>query len=99
MIAIGIGANSRAQEDDFVAAIDAARAAAGGGDVVATLGESAFATFVRAAALGGSIEYRGVALEQLRLHRDRCVTHSQRSLSLLGVPSLAEAAALAAAGR
>jgi cobalt-precorrin 5A hydrolase len=98
MIAIGIGANSRANSDDFPAAIGAIRREAGGGDVIATLEEAGFANLVKAAASHQSVTYLPLALEDLRNRSDDCLTQSKRTLGLLGVASVAEAAALVAAG-
>jgi cobalt-precorrin 5A hydrolase len=98
MIAIGIGANSRAGQDDFSAAIAEARRTAEGGDVVATLEDAAFASFVKVAASRHSIVYKPLALEALRNRSGDCETRSERTLSRFGIASVAEAAALAAAG-
>lgn len=98
MIAIGIGANSRAGQDDFAAAIAEACRVAEGGDVVATLEDAAFAPFVKVAASGRSIVYKSLALEALRDRSGDCETRSERTLSRFGIASVAEAAALAAAG-
>ncbi|MBS0232696.1 MAG: cobalamin biosynthesis protein [Proteobacteria bacterium] len=98
MIAIGIGANSRAQKRDFSAALDEALRRAGTADVVATFDQVSFADHVCDAALGASIPYQPVTLEMMRARNSDCLTHSERSLSLFGVASVAEAAALASAG-
>jgi cobalt-precorrin 5A hydrolase len=98
MIAIGIGANSRAHKDDFAAAIEEARSEAGGGDVVTTFGDAVFAVYVKAAARQIDLVYRSLALEALRERSDDCLTRSERTLALFGVASVAEASALAAAG-
>jgi cobalt-precorrin 5A hydrolase len=37
-------------------------------------------------------------LETLKAAADLCVTHSEKSMKVYGIPSVAEAAALAAAG-
>jgi cobalt-precorrin 5A hydrolase len=99
MIAVGIGANSRAHKDDFAAAIIEARGEAGGGDVVATFGDAVFAIHVRAAAQAQSMVYRSLALEALRERSEDCLTRSERTLALFGIASVAEASALVAAGR
>jgi len=98
MIAIGIGANSRAQRDDFAAAIADIRREAKGGDVIATFEKAVFANLVMAAAGCQSVMYRPLALEALRGRSDDCLTRSERTLGLFGVASVAEAAALVAAG-
>lgn len=101
MIAIGVGANSRAHRDDFIAAIaDARREAEAGdaGDVVATFDAAIFAPFVKAAAARQELSYHPIKLEALRARSDDCLTRSARTLALFGIASVAEAAALAAAG-
>lgn len=98
MIAIGIGANSRAHKDDFAAVIADIRREIKGGDIVATFRDAVFATFVKAAASRHSVAYRPLQLEALRDRSDDCLTRSERTLERFGVASVAEAAALAAAG-
>ena len=98
MIAIGMGANSSAHPDDFFAALDAACREAGGCDEVATLATATFAAHVQAAAARGAISFRPVMLIGLRERSADCVTRSERSLSLFGVTSIAESAALVSAG-
>jgi cobalt-precorrin 5A hydrolase len=97
MIAIGIGANSQAGERDFAAALDEALAQFAP-DAVATLEHAPFADRVRDGAQRKSLRYHSVTLESLRQRGDDCFTRSERALSLYGVGSMAEAAALAAAG-
>lgn len=97
MIAIGIGANSRAHKRDFAAAIDEARQEAGG-DVAATFDAAIFANFVRDAAHRAGLKYLAISLEEMRGRSNDCLTRSERTLSLFGVASVAEAAALAGAG-
>ena len=53
---------------------------------------------LREAARALSLELRGIAPEALDAVAQGCVTHSPRVMEILGVPSLAEAAALAGAG-
>ena len=98
MIAIGIGASSRASRRDFSEAIAEAWSAAGGGDLVATIETALFANDLRNAASEASLTYLPVPVEALRNRNGECVTRSERSLSLFGVASVAEAAALAGAG-
>ena len=99
MIAIGIGANSRAHKDDFADVIAAIRGEIKGGDIVATFGDAVFATFVKAAATAASRSpTEPLKLEALRDRSDDCLTRSERTLERFGVASVAEAAALAAAG-
>jgi cobalt-precorrin 5A hydrolase len=66
--------------------------------VVATLEDAAFASFVKVAASRHSIVYKPLALEALRNRSGDCETRSERTLSRFGIASVAEAAALAAAG-
>jgi cobalt-precorrin 5A hydrolase len=98
MIAIGIGANSRAHRDDFAAVLAGICREVYGGDVVATLADAVFAPFVETAAKSQSIAYRPIALEALQARSKDCLTRSERALDRFGVASIAEAAALAAAG-
>ncbi len=98
MIAIGMGANSLAQPDDFSAVLATVWREAGGCDEVATLATAAFAVHVQAAALKAGVSFRPWMLIALRERSADCVTRSERSLSLFGVTSIAEAAALVSAG-
>lgn len=98
MISIGIGANSRAHRDDFMAALAEARDDIGCAEAVATYDAAIFATYVRDAARAMSLAYRPVALDALRSRSSDCLTRSERTLSLFGVASIAEAAALVGAG-
>jgi cobalt-precorrin 5A hydrolase len=98
MIAIGIGANSLARKIDFSAALAEAQRGAGGADVVATFDAAPFADHIRGAASEAALGYRPVTLEAMRTRSDDCLTRSERTLSLFGVASVAEAAALAGAG-
>ena len=98
MIAIGIGANSRAHKDDFVTALSGGLKEAGSADAVATFHAANFASSVEDAARLLSVRYCPVTLAAMRERSGDCVTRSERTLSLFGVASIAEAAALAAAG-
>lgn len=98
MIAIGIGANSRAHESDFPIALAVACAEAGGADVVTTFDAAKFANHVEAAARQASIAYRPSTLDDMRERNEDCSTRSERAMALLGVASVAEAAALVCAG-
>lgn len=98
VIAIGIGANSRAHSRDFAAALDEARREAGGGHAVATFEAAIFANYVRVAARAARLPFRPIPLEAMRERSKDCLTRSERTLSLFGVASVAEAAALAGAG-
>lgn len=98
MIAIGIGANSQAHKHDFATALTEAREATGGADVVATFDVAIFADHVRDAAREAGLAYRSVTLDAMRARSGDCLTRSERTLSLFGVASIAEAAALVGAG-
>lgn len=98
MIAIGVGANSQAAQNDIVDGIDAIRRETNGADVVATFDGAAFAHLVQAAASRRALAYHALPLEALRQRNADCVTRSDRTLDLFGVASIAEASALAAAG-
>lgn len=98
MIAIGIGASSKASRRAFSEAIAQARSEAGGGDLIAAIETALFANDLRDAAGEESLTYLPVTVEAMRNRNDECVTRSERSLSLFGVASVAEAAALAGAG-
>jgi len=98
MIAIGIGANSRATSDDVVAAIMSASCETNGADIVATLQNAAFANLVEEAACRHAFVYKAYSTEVMRERNDDCLTCSLRTLELFGVSSVAECAALAGAG-
>ena len=72
-----------------------ARTALGG---LATAASKTTEPGMRDAAHAFSLELRGLTPEALRAVAGGCVTHSPRVMEMLGVPSLAEAAALAGAG-
>jgi cobalt-precorrin 5A hydrolase len=97
MIAIGVGANSKAQAGDFSIAIaDIARETRC--DVIATLEGVVFADLLKAAAYRQSIAYQALPLADLRARNEDCCTRSERTLNLFGLASVAESSALAAAG-
>jgi cobalt-precorrin 5A hydrolase len=102
MIAAGIGCKRGAPASDIKAAIGAALAHARIGadalDVIATIEAKSAETGIRAA-----VETFGVSLVvvpelELIAANGRVETHSERATALAGVGSVAEAAALAAAG-
>lgn len=102
MIVAGIGCKRGAAAGDVEAAIRAALARAG----VAATALDAIATMIGKnqepgiAAAAKNLGIRIVALQQSELEAAgaRAVTRSERVLALTGVPSVAETAALAAAG-
>jgi cobalt-precorrin 5A hydrolase len=101
MITAGLGCRRACAPEDVVAAITAALACAGRNisEVSALYAPAARmdASALRAAAaqLGKRLEF--VALERLAQHSEGALTHSERVLSALGIPSAAETAALAGA--
>jgi cobalt-precorrin 5A hydrolase len=101
MIAAGIGCRSSCNAHDIVAAVHAALAQAGRRlDEVAALyapalRQDAAALPLAAAQLAKPL--RLVAHAALLQHSAACLTHSERVLAALGVPSIAETAALAGA--
>ena len=97
----GFGFRQRATLDDFGAALDAALADAG--VAAEDLAEIAVARAKRSAIVEAFALRRGltlVVLSEMDLHAasDRCLSQSTRAMGALGVPSVAEAAVLAAAG-
>ena len=98
MIAVGIGANSRAQQQDFETALAKVGQEIGRADVVLTFDGARFAGQLSDVARQLSIAYRAVGLDDMRARNGDCVTRTGRSHNLFGVASIAEAAALAGAG-
>jgi cobalt-precorrin 5A hydrolase len=102
MIAAGVGCRRGAAAPDIEAAIRAALAraniAADALDVIATIEAKRAEPGIVAAAETFGVSVVIVAGHELALASDRIETHSDRVLMLTGVGSVAEAAALAAAG-
>jgi cobalt-precorrin 5A hydrolase len=102
MIAAGVGARRAADADAIVAVIEAALVptglAASDLGVIAGLALPELASAVADAARRLGVPHRQFGLEELRANADRCLTRSERIMKLFGLPSVAEAAALAAAG-
>ena len=102
MIVAGVGCRKGAPVDDIIAVIDAALLSAGLAQ--AELALIATATFkadergIAAAASARGLPLTLIAQAELEAAGARAVTNSQRVLALTGVPSVAEAAALAAGG-
>ena len=102
MIVAGVGCRKGASVDDIIAVIDAALLSAGLAQ--AELALIATATFkadergIAAAASARGLPLTLIAQAELEAAGARAVTKSQRVLALTGVPSVAEAAALAAGG-
>ena len=102
MIAAGIGCKRGASAPDIEAAIQAALVRAGitadALDVIATIEAKSNEAGIRAAAKKLGVSVVIVAQPELAAVNDRVETYSDRALALAGVGSVAEAAALAAAG-
>lgn len=102
MIIVGIGAQSAATADDIVEAVRECCGRAGialsEAGVLAGLDRAETRAALEAAAKQLGVTAEVWTAEQLREMAPRCVTSSERSLAATGVPSIAEAAALAASG-
>jgi len=102
MIVAGVGCRRGAPAPDIEAAIRAALARAGLAaqalDAVATIAAKQGEAGIKAAAEKLGVEVVVVPEADLHAVSDRAATRSERVLALMGVPSVAEAAALAAAG-
>jgi cobalt-precorrin 5A hydrolase len=102
MIAAGIGCRRGASAPDIEAAIRAALARANITtdelDVIATSAAKGAEAGVRTAAAKLGVSVLIVPESDLTVAGERVETHSERVLALTGVGSVAEAAALAAAG-
>jgi cobalt-precorrin 5A hydrolase len=102
MIVAGVGCRRGAPAPDIEAAVRAALAraniAAGALDVIATIGTKRDEAGIQAAAEKLGVSVVVVADADLKTAIDRGETRSERVLALTGVPSVAETAALAAAG-
>ena len=102
MIVAGIGCRRGAPAPDIEAAIRAALAraniTAGALDAIATIAAKSGEAGIQAAAEKLGVSVVVVADADLKTAIDRGETRSERVLALTGVPSVAEAAALAAAG-
>ena len=102
MIVAGIGCRRGAAAIDIEAAIRAALARAGIGaadlNAIATSTAKETEAGIATAALIFGVDVVPIAEAELKAAGARVTTRSDRVLALTGVPSLAEAAALAAAG-
>lgn len=100
MMVAGIGCRTGASAEDILAAVAAAVAAAGRGPPVAlaTLADKSGEAGLVAAARQLGVPVIAVALSDMQAVADRVVTRSARVAELKGVPSVAETAALVAAG-
>lgn len=102
MIVAGVGCRAGASAGEVGAAIDAALARAGlhAGQLgaIATSLAKAGEPGIAAAASGRGVKFVVVPQADFEIAGQRAVTRSERVQALTGVPSVAEAAALAAAG-
>ncbi len=102
MIVAGVGCRRAAPAPDIEAAIRAALAraniAAGALDVIATIAAKRGEAGIQAVAAKLGVSIVVVSDADLKSAAGRSETRSERVLALTGVPSVAEAAALAAAG-
>ncbi len=103
MIVAGIGCRHGATQQDILDVLElaAAQRAVAVADiaVLATISEKVREPGLTAAASALDKPLRGLPLEALAAAAPHVATSSPRVMSAMGVPSIAEAAALAAAGR
>ena len=102
MIVAGVGCKRGTAALDVEAAVRAALAGAGIAaddlDLIATMAAKQDETGIETAAAKLGVAVVLVSEAELKAAGDRTATRSERVLALMGVPSVAEAAALAAAG-
>ena len=102
MIVAGVGCRKGASAAQVRLAIAAACARAGlaadAPDLIATAARKGAEPGISAAAAGLGVPLVLVSQGDLAAQAERTATRSERVLALIGVPSVAEAAALAAAG-
>jgi cobalt-precorrin 5A hydrolase len=102
MIVAGVGcragASAREIEAALAAALDRAGVAASALDMIATSSAKAAEPGIAAAASGRGVKLVVVPQSDFEAAAARTVTRSERVLALTGVPSVSEAAALAAGG-
>ncbi len=102
MIVAGIGCRRGASAPEIEAAIRAALAQAGVADdaltAIATTAAKHDEPGIESAAANFGVRVVSISDAELKSVADRTETKSERVLALAGVPSVAEAAALAAAG-
>ena len=100
MIAAGFGYRRNTNADAIVAAYRAALAAYGidAADVMATTADKSGEAGLETASRQAGLPLRHFAPEALAAAAERSLTNSAASLAATGLPSLAEAAALAACG-
>lgn len=99
MMAIGIGATREATTADLLLAVarieDLAKRSA---DAVSSLEGAAFSARLAAAVAAKGLAFQPLPLTALQQRSGECASISQRVVDLFGVASIAETAALAAAG-
>jgi cobalt-precorrin 5A hydrolase len=102
MIVAGVGCKSGASAREIEAAIGAALSQAGVANgalgLIATSSAKTEEPGLAAAATGRGLKVVFVPQADLQAAGSRTLTHSERVLAISGVPSVSEAAALAAAG-
>jgi cobalt-precorrin 5A hydrolase len=102
MIVAGVGcragASAREVEAAIAVALDRAGLAAGALGMIATSSAKAGEPGIAAAASERGVKFVVVPQSEFEAAGARVVTHSERVLKLTGVPSVSEAAALAAGG-
>src|SRR5207244_12407457 len=102
MIVAGVGcragASAREVEAAIATALDRAGLAAGALGMIATSSAKAGEPGIAAAASERGVKFFVVPQAEFEAAGARVVTHSERVLKLTGVPSVSEAAALAAGG-
>ncbi len=102
MIVAGVGcragASAREVEAAIVAALDRAGVAAGSLGMIATSYAKRGEPGIAAAALERGVKFVVVPQAEFEAAGSRAVSRSERVLALTGVPSVSEAAALAAGG-
>jgi len=102
MIVAGVGCRRGAPASDIEAAIRAslahANVAASALDAVATIASKSTESGIKAAAGRLGVAFVLVSEADIKAATERIETRSARVLTLIGVPAVAEAAALAAAG-
>jgi cobalt-precorrin 5A hydrolase len=100
MIVAGIGCRKGASADQIAAAIASALAgtACKAFDIIAAAAAKGDEPGIAAAAQALGVTLVLVQQNELEAAGSRTLTHSERVMALMGVPSVAEAAALAAAG-
>ncbi|MBZ9936268.1 cobalamin biosynthesis protein [Mesorhizobium sp. BR1-1-16] len=102
MIVAGIGCRKGAPQEDILAAIahalEAATLTPGQLDLIATAAEKGGEDGIAAAAAAFGCPLVLVPARELQIAGEKAITRSERVVALFAVPSVAEAAALAAAG-